>query len=77
MASGQPAKPFGLNAEGLKRRGFEKDAILNIKRAYKTVYRQGLSVEEALNELTPLIEHTPDVQMFADSVSKSTRGIIR
>lgn len=77
MASGQPTKPFGLNAEGLKRRGFDKDTILDIKRAYKAVYRQGLSVEEALNEIQPIIERTSAVQTFADSVSQSTRGIIR
>ena len=77
MASGQPAKPFGLNAEGLKRRGFEKNAILNIKRAYKEVYRKGLAVEEALVEVVKLVEHSPEVKAFADSVKKSSRGIIR
>jgi len=77
MASGQPAKPFGLNAEGLKRRGFEKNAILNIKRAYKEVYRKGLAVEEALVEVAKLVEHSPEVKAFADSVKTSSRGIIR
>ncbi|MEW6982619.1 acyl-ACP--UDP-N-acetylglucosamine O-acyltransferase [Colwelliaceae bacterium 6471] len=77
MASGQPAKPFGLNSEGLKRRGFEKSAIVNIKRAYKEVYRKGLSVEDALTEVTKLVEQSHEVKAFADSVKLSTRGIIR
>lgn len=77
MASGQPAKPFGLNSEGLKRRGFEKETILNIKRAYKHVYRQGLSVDEALIEVDKLAKNCPEVQVFADFVKNSTRGIIR
>lgn len=77
MASGQPAKPFGLNSEGLKRRGFEKNAIVNIKRAYKEVYRKGLSVEDALTEVAKLVEQSHEVKAFADSVKLSTRGIIR
>lgn len=77
MASGQPAKPFGLNSEGLKRRGFDKEAILNIKRAYKSVYRKNLSVEEALLEVNKLAEHTPEIKLFAQSIASSSRGIIR
>ena len=77
MASGHPAKPFGLNSEGLKRRGFEKETIANIKRAYKQVYRKGLTIEEALASVKPLAEVTPEVNIFTDIVKNSTRGIIR
>lgn len=77
MASGQPAKPFGLNSEGLKRRGFEKETIANIKRAYKQVYRKGLTVAEALESVKELAEKTPEVNVFTDIVKNSTRGIIR
>jgi UDP-N-acetylglucosamine acyltransferase len=77
MASGQPAKPFGLNSEGLKRRGFDKNTILNIKRAYKQVYRKGLTVEEALASVKTLANETPEINIFTDSVKNSTRGIIR
>lgn len=77
MASGQPAKPFGLNSEGLKRRGFEKETIANIKRAYKQVYRKGLTVNEALESVKELAEKTPEVNIFTDTVKNSTRGIIR
>ncbi len=51
-AAGYDAKPHGINAEGLKRRGFTPDNILQIKRAYKTLYRKGLTLEEAKLELS-------------------------
>ncbi len=77
MASGHPAKPFGLNSEGLKRRGFEKDVILNIKRSYKSVYRKGLTVDEALKEVDEYSQEMPQVKMFSDFIGNSSRGIIR
>jgi UDP-N-acetylglucosamine acyltransferase len=77
MASGQPAKPFGLNSEGLKRRGFSKETILSIKRAYKTMYRQGLSVDEALAAIAEMPEQSKELQAFCDSIKNSNRGIIR
>ena len=45
MASGTPTTAYGINAEGLRRRGFSPDQITGIKRAYKTVYRSGLTLE--------------------------------
>jgi UDP-N-acetylglucosamine acyltransferase len=77
MASGQPAKPFGLNSEGLKRRGFNKTLILTIKRAYKIVYRQGLSVDEALSKIMDMPEKSAELDVFFDSIKESNRGIIR
>jgi len=77
MASGQPTKPFGLNSEGLKRRGFDKDVILNIKRAYKEVYRKGLSAEEAVEVIIKQYGSIPEVKLFADFIESSSRGIIR
>ncbi len=77
MASGQPAKPFGINSEGLKRRGFNSDTILNIKRAYKSIYRKGLSLEDALTEIQPLASQTPEIDIFTAIIKQSTRGIIR
>jgi len=77
MASGQPAKPFGLNSEGLKRRGFDKDVILQIKRAYKAVYRQGLTVEEAIEKIAEGNENIAELSLFTDFIKNSSRGIIR
>ncbi len=77
MASGQPAKPFGLNSEGLKRRGFDKNVILTIKRAYKDVYRKGLSVDDALATIEEQHASSPELAVFTQSILQSTRGIIR
>lgn len=77
MASGQPAKPFGLNSEGLKRRGFDKNIILTIKRAYKEVYRKGLPVEDAITEINNLAGNIPEVDLFSNFIRDSSRGIIR
>ncbi|OUS29646.1 acyl-[acyl-carrier-protein]--UDP-N-acetylglucosamine O-acyltransferase [Thalassotalea sp. 42_200_T64] len=77
MVAGHPAKPFGLNSEGLKRRGFDKDVILQVKRAYREVYRKGLKVEEAAAVLAPMAQQTPEVKVFVDFVLNSKRGIVR
>lgn len=77
MSSGQPIKPFGLNSEGLKRRGFSKDVILTLRRAYKAVYKKGLSVDEAIAEMLKLSSDTPELTEFSDFIRDSKRGIIR
>ncbi|MCW8834125.1 MAG: acyl-ACP--UDP-N-acetylglucosamine O-acyltransferase [Colwellia sp.] len=77
MASGHPAKPFGLNSEGLKRRGFASSTIMSIKRAYKSVYRKKLSIEDALSAIDSQGDSSPELSAFVDSVKNSTRGIIR
>ncbi|QSX38311.1 acyl-ACP--UDP-N-acetylglucosamine O-acyltransferase [Shewanella sedimentimangrovi] len=77
MASGQPAIPRGLNSEGMKRRGFSKEAQLAVRRAYKTLYRSNLTVEEATAALAEEIATVPEVKLLMDFVNASARGIIR
>ena len=77
MAAGHYAKPFGVNSEGLKRRGFTPEAISAVKKAYKIVYRQGLTIEEALVELAALAAEEPAVQPFVDFLQQNERGIVR
>jgi UDP-N-acetylglucosamine acyltransferase len=76
-AAGYDAKPHGINAEGLKRRGFSADTITRIKRAYKILYRQGLSLEEAKQQLADQITDCSDIQLLLDFLNVSTRGIVR
>jgi len=76
-AAGYDAKPHGINAEGLKRRGFSPESILQIKRAYKTLYRKGLSLDEARTELLAMQSETPEITLLTDFLNASTRGIIR
>lgn len=76
-ASGYDAKPHGINAEGLKRRGFSPETILQIKRAYKALYRKGLTLDEAKVEIATLQASTPEIGLLADFLNVSTRGIVR
>jgi UDP-N-acetylglucosamine acyltransferase len=76
-AAGNMARPYGINKEGLKRRGFSPDTILGLKRAYKTLYRKGLSLEASLKELRDQAGACPEVQQILDFIARSKRGIIR
>ncbi|MEM1112421.1 MAG: acyl-ACP--UDP-N-acetylglucosamine O-acyltransferase [Pseudomonadota bacterium] len=75
--SGSPAEAKTINLEGLRRRGFSKDALRQLRRAFKIVYRQGLTLELALQRLEPMVKETPEVQMLVDSILASERGIVR
>lgn len=76
-AAGYDAKPHGINAEGLKRRGYSAEGILQIKRAYKVLYRNNLTLEEAKVELIAMQEVTPEIKLLTDFLNVSTRGIVR
>lgn len=77
MAAGNTAQPYGINVEGLKRRGFSADALTALKRAYRTLYKSGLLLEEAKAKLVEEAKAQPDVQRFVDFLQVSKRGIIR
>jgi len=76
MASGQPGGPRGLNSEGMKRRGFSKESQLAVRRAYKTLYRKSLTVDEALVAMAAESDDD-EVKSMIDFVKHSSRGIIR
>ena len=76
-AAGNMAQPFGINTEGLKRRNFSPETITALKRAYKTLYRKGLSLEDAKRELTAQAKECAEVQPLLDFLANSKRGIIR
>jgi UDP-N-acetylglucosamine acyltransferase len=77
MVSGTKHIPQGINSEGLKRRGFTSSAIMAIKRAYKVIYRNGNTTDQALVLLNEMAEAEPDVKILADFVASSKRGIVR
>ncbi|MCR6651125.1 MAG: acyl-ACP--UDP-N-acetylglucosamine O-acyltransferase [Cellvibrionaceae bacterium] len=77
MVAGAPAAARNINLEGLKRRGFSKDDLTALTQAYKTLYRRGLTVEEALAELREQAASNTHVQTLIDSITASTRGIVR
>ena len=73
--SGHYAKPFGLNTIGLQRRGFGDETIKQLKRAYKIIYRNGLTVAEALLELKKM--QSQEVDCLIQFIQTSNSGIIR
>ncbi len=77
MAAGNTATPYGINAEGLKRRGFSSEALLALKRAYRTLYKSGLMLDEAREKLQEQAREHPEIQPLVDFLAVSKRGIIR
>ena len=77
IAQGNHASPYGVNIEGLKRRGFSKEALHAIRNAYKLLYRSGRPLEEVKPEIEALAQLHREVQPFYDFFARSTRGLIR
>ena len=77
MVTGQPAEPHSVNAEGLKRRGFTPDQIRSIRGAYKVLYRSGLKLAEATEQLKSLAAEQPELKPFVEFLATTTRSIVR
>jgi UDP-N-acetylglucosamine acyltransferase len=77
LASGNPSAPHGTNSEGLKRRGYSSAAIMEIKRAYKTLYKSGLSFDEAKAVIQAQSTEHPELVLMSDFLNRSQRGIVR
>lgn len=74
---GDDSTPRGINSEGLRRRGFDADTIMQIKRAYKVLFRGGNLTGEAVEKLNEMAQDTAAIQIMADFVANSSRGIVR
>jgi UDP-N-acetylglucosamine acyltransferase len=81
LVSGNPAGARGVNIEGLKRRGFTREQIDGIRAAYKSVYRAGLTLEEAKAALQEQEDAAPDaaqqVRAMREFLGLASRGIVR
>jgi len=77
IGAGNTAQPFGLNTEGLRRRGFSAEAIANLKSAYKTVYKSGLSLEQAKQALAEQATRQSEVRPLVEFFQRSRRSIVR
>lgn len=77
MAQGNPAKPRAINFEGLKRRGFSKERISDIKKAYRIIYKSDLKLDQAMLELEQLAKESEDVKLMHQFIQESSRSIIR
>jgi UDP-N-acetylglucosamine acyltransferase len=77
MIAGHNTSACGINTVGLKRRGFSSAAVDGLRRAYKIVFRKGLTVQQAIAELEQMQTECPEVVPLIDALNSSTRGIVR
>ena len=77
IVGGIPAAPHGINSEGLRRRGFTTEGISAIKKAYRLLYRNGLSLAEAREQISALAAEHDEVRIFSDFINVSGRGLVR
>jgi UDP-N-acetylglucosamine acyltransferase len=81
LLSGNPASPHGVNIEGLKRRGFTREQIGDIRNAYKLIYKSGLTLDEAKVALAKAEDEAPasasHLRMMREFLNSSARGIAR
>ena len=77
MVAGNPAVPHGVNAEGLKRRGFSEEQVRHIREAYRILYRSDLKLTEALERLSTLAAERPEIRALVEFIHGSTRSLVR
>ncbi|MEM7358720.1 MAG: acyl-ACP--UDP-N-acetylglucosamine O-acyltransferase [Pseudomonadota bacterium] len=77
LVAGNKAITHGINIRGLRSRGFEKEEITELKRAYKIIYRSGHTMQRALEEIEAKTWNTPHVGSLIDFIRASKRGVIR
>ena len=75
--AGNPTKQAGLNSIGLERKGFSKDELSNLKKAYKIFFREGLRAEEAVEKIKSECAQDKNIDTFIKSIQSSQRGVIR
>ena len=71
------SRPRGINAEGLKRRGFDAARIAAIKRAYRALYMSGAPMAAAREQLAPVAAESEDVRLMLEFIERSERGLLR
>jgi UDP-N-acetylglucosamine acyltransferase len=75
--NGNPARPCGINAEGLRRRSFDEEAIRQIKLGYRLLYKQQLKLDDALLQLEALAAESPVLRAYVEFLQISERSIVR
>jgi UDP-N-acetylglucosamine acyltransferase len=77
VASEDYGRPRGINAEGLKRRGFDPERVAAIKRAYRALYMSGANLSDAKAQLSELAAGSDDVRQFLDFIERGERPLLR
>jgi UDP-N-acetylglucosamine acyltransferase len=75
-AGGRHSQATCINSVGLERFGYSADAIKNIKKAFKIIYRRGLTLQDAVKEIETMVAQTPELKVMVDFLANSKRGII-
>ena len=75
--AGSPAEAKTINVEGLRRRGFDAAEIAELRRAFKIIYRQNLTLDVAIDRLQGMVQDTTSIPTLVDSLLQSQRGIVR
>ena len=77
IAAGDRAKLHGLNSVGLKRHGFSQETLSSLKKAYRIIFRIGLTLNEAIERVKAEVEQVPEVNNLIQFIKSSERGITR
>lgn len=81
VVAGNPAEAQGINAEGLRRRGFSPERIAAVKQMHRLLYRRGLTLEDAAREIGQMpeaqTESAADIRQMLDFLGSAQRGIVR
>ncbi len=77
LVQGNMAKARGMNFENMRRRGLDPKLIMQLRTAYKIVYKQGISLEQAILKLKQLEPRSAELQLFISTLQSSQRGIVR
>ncbi|AOA58648.1 acyl-ACP--UDP-N-acetylglucosamine O-acyltransferase [Acinetobacter larvae] len=78
MASGNPAHAYGLNIEGMRRKGWSRNVIQALREAFKFIYKENLTTEQAIAKIqSEILPEAAEAQRLIDSLEKSKRGIVR
>ncbi|WP_139557598.1 acyl-ACP--UDP-N-acetylglucosamine O-acyltransferase [Methylotetracoccus oryzae] len=77
MVGGRPTKPYGINSVGLERNGFGSEALRQIKKAYKIIYKAGFKLDEAIKLLDEVTVEHPEIVPLVDFLKTTGRSIMR
>lgn len=77
LVGGYPIRVAGLNAIGLKRRGFSRETVATLDKAFKLLFFSGLNTTQAVERITAEIDRTPEIQTILDFIERSNRGLVK
>ena len=77
LAMGEPLQYGGVNHIGLSRKGYSSEVLLEIKRAYRLIYRSNLTKNDALVKIREELKPFPEIDHVVRFLEESERGLIK